>query len=189
MKTTKSYLAGLGTTAVLIASVVTLMAIGSGLVGFDGHELGGGSSPLERVVVGDGAHGKRAESRRERAVAAGQPVVAGAERRRLSSRRRRAERTGVVGGRRDAAARRTPRRRSAGHGGVPVRAYVLSGGAAAERGPGGRRGERPESGERPERSAGGAVPRSSPGGGLPVPAPIERAQEDLHDSLPSGLRR
>ena len=174
MRTTKAYLAGLGTTGVLIASVLTLMAIGTGIVGFDGHELGGGSSPLERVVVGDGADGKRARSRPRPTDAAGPPVVAGAEQ------------TREAGGRRDAAGRRAPRRRSHGHGGVPVSADVLSGGVAAERGTGAR------TGKRPERSAGGAAPRRA-GGGVPVPASVERAQEDLQDVLkdsrPPGPRR
>jgi hypothetical protein len=162
MRTTKAYLAGLGTTGVLIASVLTVMAIGTGLVGFDGHEFGGGGSPLERVVVGDGAHAKRAKSEPTRTDAGGQPVVAGAERQRVAPRRLRA-------------GRRAPRRRSHGHGGTPVGADVLSGGAVAGRRAGGG------TGKPPERSGGGATPRSSPppaaGGGMLVPAPIERAEE------------
>ena len=184
MRTTKAYLAGLGTTGVLIASVLTVMVIGTGLVGFDGYELGGGGSPLERVVVGDGAHGKRAKSRPRRTDAGGQPIVAGAVRRRDAAGRRAPRRAG----------RRAPRRRSHGHGGTPVGADVLSGGAAAAPKSGGG------TGKPPERSGGGATPRGSPGpaagrgnhtgvgGGLPVPAAIERAQEHLQDALPP-LRR
>jgi hypothetical protein len=198
MKTTKSYLAGLGTTGVLIASVLTVMVIGTGLVGFDGRELGGGGSPLERVVVGDEARGKPGKSRSRRTDAGGQPIVLGDEPPRPASRQLAAERTRHAGGRRDAAGKRAPRR-SNGHGGTPVGADVLSGGAAAGR----ARGDGP--GKPPERSGGGPAPRSSPppaaghgdhtgvGGGLPVPAPIERAQEDLHgaqhDALPPGVRR
>jgi len=55
--TTKSYLAGLGMTGIVIASVLVLLAVGTGLVAFDGRrDIGGGSAPLERVVVGKGAH-------------------------------------------------------------------------------------------------------------------------------------
>jgi hypothetical protein len=160
MRTTKAYLAGIGTTGVLIASVLTVMVIGTGLVRFDGYEPGGGGSPLERVVVGDAPHGKRAKSQPRRTDAGGERLVAGAER--------------EAGGRRDAARRRAPRRRSHGDGGTPVGADVLSGGAAAGR---------PSVGgipKPPERSGGGATPRSSPpaaGGGMLVPAPIERAEE------------
>ena len=152
MRTTKAYLAGLGTTGVLIASVLTVMVIGTGLVGFDGYELGGGDSPLERVVVGDGAHGKRAKSRPRRTDAGAGRLVAGAER--------------EAGGRRDAAERRAPRRRSHGHGGTPVGADVLSGGAAAA-----------------PKSGGGTGKPAERSGGVPVPAPIERAPKDLQDAL------
>lgn len=56
MTTTKSYLAGLGMTGIVIASVLVLLAVGTGLVAFDGRrDIGGGSAPLERVVVGNGA--------------------------------------------------------------------------------------------------------------------------------------
>jgi hypothetical protein len=173
MRITKAYLAGLGTTGVLIASVLTVMVIGTGLVGFEGHEFGGGGSPLERVVVGDGAHAKRAKSRSRRTDAGGGRLVAGAERHRPASRQQVAERTREAGGRRDAAGRRASRRRAHGHGGTPVRADVLSGGAAAGRRSGGGTGK----------------PPGRSGGGMPMPTPIERAPEDLQDALPPGLRR
>jgi hypothetical protein len=56
MTTTKSYLAGLGMTGIVIASVLVLLAVGTGLVAFDGRrDIGGDGAPLERVVVGKGA--------------------------------------------------------------------------------------------------------------------------------------
>jgi hypothetical protein len=152
MRTTKAYLAGLGTTGVLIASVLTVMVIGTGLVGFDGYELGGGASPLERVIVGHGAHGKRAKSRPTRTDAGGGRLVAGGE--------------PEAGDRRDAAGRRAPRRRSNGDGGTPVGAEVLSGGAAA-----GRTSEG-GTGKPPERSGGVPVP-------APIERPPEDLQDGL----------
>ena len=86
MKTTKSYLAGLGMTGIAIASILSLLVVGTGLVAFDGQsEPRGSNSPLERVVVGDDAlkPGHGAAERRARRAAA---LLAAAERYRAASR-------------------------------------------------------------------------------------------------------
>src|SRR5262245_36373646 len=52
MTTTKSYLAGLGMTGIVIGSILVLLAVGTGLVAFEGaRDVAGGRAPLERVVV------------------------------------------------------------------------------------------------------------------------------------------
>jgi hypothetical protein len=54
MKTTKAYLAGLGMAGLVIGSILVLLAVGTGVVGFDGTpRLGRSKHPLDRVVAGD----------------------------------------------------------------------------------------------------------------------------------------
>ena len=66
MTTTKSYLAGLGMTGIVIGSVLVLLAVGTGLVAFDGaRDVGGERAPLDRVVVGKGARSSGAERARK----------------------------------------------------------------------------------------------------------------------------
>jgi hypothetical protein len=69
MSTTKADLAGLGTTGILIASVLALMVVGTGFVAFRGlSDVGSPSRPLQRVVVEAGLGpeaGRRAPDREE----------------------------------------------------------------------------------------------------------------------------
>ena len=64
MKTTKAYLAGLGTTGIMIGATLLLVVLGTGFAAFDSLPARGASGPaLERVVVDDDAlppagHGK-----------------------------------------------------------------------------------------------------------------------------------
>jgi hypothetical protein len=68
MKAAKAYLAVLGTTGLLTATVVVLLVVGSGVAAFEGPpDAGGTTSPLERIVVdedaeaaADGARARRA---------------------------------------------------------------------------------------------------------------------------------
>jgi hypothetical protein len=212
MKTTKSYLAGLGMTGIVIASILSLLVVGTGLVAFDGSpEPSGSNGPLERVVVGDEAHKPGAAGRRAGKDDSAPSPLAAAEPHRLGFRRVLVGRTGGAGGRQ--AGRRGQRRRSDRHGGVAVTADALGGGARAGGGTGSLRGGRAGSpvreragggdgngGEAPGGGDGGAAePHSSPppsggrdshralGGGLP--APIEGAREDAQGLLPPDLRR
>ena len=77
MTTTKSYLAGLGMTGIVIGSVLVLLAVGTGLVAFDGaRDVGGERAPLGRVVVGKGAHSAGAERARKRPDVPAAPATA-----------------------------------------------------------------------------------------------------------------
>ena len=64
MRTTKAYLAGLGTTGIMIGATLLLVVLGTGFAAFDSLPARGASGPaLERVVVDDDAlpparHGK-----------------------------------------------------------------------------------------------------------------------------------
>ena len=76
MRTTKAYLAGLGTTGALIAATLLLLVLGSGLVGFDGGpSLNGDEGRLYPAVDGGRAdvpgsgHGTRASRARRAALA------------------------------------------------------------------------------------------------------------------------
>ena len=76
MTTTKSYLAGLGMTGIVIGSVLVLLAVGTGLVAFDGaRDVGGERAPLGRVVVGKGARSAGAERARKRPDVAPAPAT------------------------------------------------------------------------------------------------------------------
>ena len=168
MTTTKSYLAGLGMTGIVIGSVLVLLALGTGLVGFDGAPDGArGGAPLERVVVGDRGGSAGAEAGRtepEGTPAAGlrparPPVVSGAE-----AAVPRGAATGSGGGRRHAAH---------GHGGAQVRPSDILGGGAAVRRP--RGGGGAATGDHP-RDRSGAAPGRAGGGafGLPKIQPAPR---------------
>ena len=67
MKTTTAYLAGLGTTGILIGSILTVLALGSGVMAFEAlPEEAGTSARLERVVIQDSARPDRAHRARAR---------------------------------------------------------------------------------------------------------------------------
>ena len=54
MKTTKAFLAGLGMAGLVIGSILVLLAVGTGVVGFDGApNLGRSRHPLDRIVADD----------------------------------------------------------------------------------------------------------------------------------------
>jgi hypothetical protein len=144
MTTTKSYLAGLGMTGIAIASVLVLLAVGTGLVAFDEtRDSGGGRAPLERVVVGKGARSPgedRARKREEdppspapaaRVPVASPPVTPQVEPRATRGR----DSTGRQGGGHGGAQART--RGSLG-GGAPARDASEDGGGAAAYSPPGR---------------------------------------------------
>jgi hypothetical protein len=174
MKTTKSYLAGLGMTGIVIASILSLLVIGTGLVAFDGQPQPRGSSgPLERVVVDDAALEPEPDSARRRARRAA-ALMAAAERVRAASRALAVRATpGSAGGR----PVRTPASRmraGRGHGGAQVaRADVLGGGARAGEAPAGRHRSRP--GRRGRSPGGEPAPRrdDESGGGAAVPPAVE----------------
>ena len=150
MTTTKSYLAGLGMTGIVIGSVLVLLAVGTGLVAFDGaRDVGGERAPLDRVVVGKGARSAGAERARKRPDV--HPALATATRLPLAQPPVAAQ--GAPGTARapDTARGRDPGRRAEhGHGGVqartpgslgggaPVRDASEDGGGAAANGPRGR---------------------------------------------------
>jgi hypothetical protein len=67
VKTTKAYLAGLGTTAILIVSALLTLIFGTAVVAFDsGPEQVGAPSTLERVVVEREQSQRHAAERRRR---------------------------------------------------------------------------------------------------------------------------
>jgi hypothetical protein len=188
MSTTKAYLAGLGTTGILIGSVVVLMVLGTGIVAFDGlPELGSSHRPLERVVVddetlgdgpGDSAGRKDRSARR---LPAGAAWYAPPSRRPLDEQRRGAILSPEVTGRRPA------RRRSHGHGGAQVRAGErLGGGASAGNGGAGETGNlsRGSEGSRGRRS--GHAARNGGGGATAPSAPSVSPGDPVS---PTGLRR
>ena len=149
MTTTKSYLAGLGMTGIVIGSVLVLLAVGTGLVAFDGaRDVRGGRAPLDRVVVGKGARSAGAERARKRPDLHPAPTAT-----RLPLAQPPVEVESAPG---TARAPKTARRRDSGrraehgHGGVqartpgslgggaPVRDASEDGGGAAADGPRGR---------------------------------------------------
>src|SRR5829696_6149339 len=111
MKTTKAYLAGLGTTGILIGSVMVLMVLGTGIVAFDGLPgLESSHGPLERVVVDeDLADGATDTAGRKRHISG--RVLAGAQWYRLGSRPLVADERGGAALRRTGAGRHPPWRR------------------------------------------------------------------------------
>jgi len=150
MTTTKSYLAGLGMTGIVIGSVLVLLAVGTGLVAFDGaRDVVGGRAPLERVVVGNDTHpagGERGPKRPDAppapATAARLPVAprpVASQPSPSSVRRSEAER-GRGSGRRAGQAHGGARVRTRGSlgGGAPVGDASENGGGAAAGGPPGR---------------------------------------------------
>src|SRR5215207_9102469 len=165
MKTTKAYLAGLGTTGILIGSVMVLMVLGTGIVAFDGLPgLESSHGPLERVVVDeDLADGAADTAGRKRHISG--RVLAGAQWYRLGSRPLVADERGGAALRRTAAGRRAARSRSHGHGGAQARAGTRLGGGASTGNAGtGGTGGVPL----------GALPDLA-GGAPPVPPPVRYA--------------
>jgi hypothetical protein len=163
MTTTKSYLAGLGMTGIVIASVLVLLAVGTGLVAFDGRrDFGGGGAPLERVVVGKGARsaggerGSRDPDAPAPPGAAARPPLAATSRPVPQSVRG----PGSTGGRHLVRRPGTgdggvqARTRDSLGGGVPARDASEDGGGAAADGPPGR--AKRGAGAPPGRSGGGA---------------------------------
>ena len=164
MKTTKAYFAGLGMAGMVIGSILVLLAVGTGVVGFDGApNLGRSKHRLDRVVAGDGGTG-RGGARQVHdgwaapgvgATAGGQGYGSGVggEEGRTPSARRRQERRGA----RSVAAR--------GFGGAEAWTRKrLGGGAAlgtAEAGRG-RPGRSKGPADGPAELAGGAVARVLP---------------------------
>jgi hypothetical protein len=65
MRATKAYLAGLGTTGILIACFLLLLAVGSALIAFQGWPGVAAGDGLERVVVKNQAERAAARSGRE----------------------------------------------------------------------------------------------------------------------------
>jgi hypothetical protein len=176
MKTTKSYLAGLGMTGIVIASILGLLVIGTGLVAFDGQPQPRGSNrPLERVVVDDAAlePERGAARRRARRAAA---LAAAAERARTASRALALRATPEVAGGPPARRPASRTRARPGHGGAQVaRAFALGGGArAGEAGAGTHRGR---SGPRGRSPVGEPAPRRGDrsGGGAAAPKAAKRS--------------
>src|SRR5215207_9765743 len=183
MKTTKAYLAGLGTTGILIGSVMVLMVLGTGIVACDGLPgLESSHGALERVVVDeDLADGAADTAARKRHISG--RALPGAQWYRLGSRPLVADERGGAALRRTAAGRRAARRRSHGHGGAQARAGSRLGGGASTGNagtggtgslPGGSRG--PPRGQ-PGPGGGvrlGALPDLA-GGTPPVPPPVRYA--------------
>jgi hypothetical protein len=181
MRTTKAYLAGLGTTGVLIASILAVMVIGTGIVGFDGQELRDGGRPLDRVVVDHDADGARAERRPRRTGDAARSPLAAAESHRVEL----AQRTRGAGRRQTGTA---VRRRSDRHGGVQVTVDVLGGGAGAGTGTGGRRGSPVTQPAVGRAENGGVAPGGENGGGAePRSSPPPSRGRDIVSALGGGL--
>jgi hypothetical protein len=175
MTTTKSYLAGLGMTGIVIGSVLVLLAVGTGLVAFDGaRDVGGERAPLGRVVVGKRARSAGAERARKRrdvppapATAARLPVASSpvapvaAPGPTLGPEAARGRDPGRRGGHGDGGVQ--ARTRNSLGGGAPVRDASKDGGGAAADGPPGRakRGAGAPPGHTEDR-----VPSEDPGAGV-----------------------
>lgn len=179
MKTTKSYLAGLGMTGIVIASVLSLLVLGTGLVAFDGvPESGSSRDRLERVVVDDetlGSSARAAGSAESSGRGRNRPLES-ANRYLAASRALAAQWSPGASHGDYAAEKRTARRRSIGHGGAQVRVGgALGGGASAESGTTGATGTPPRRSRGPaggprglgqgSRGGGGAAPGRDSGGG------------------------
>jgi hypothetical protein len=203
MTTTKSYLAGLGMTGIVIASVLVLLAVGTGLVAFDEtRDAGGARAPLDRVVVGKGpragergrAH-KRDEAPPVPAAAARVPVASspvapqrspgtthGATRERSSTKRPGRGHGGVQA-----------RTRGSLGGGAPARDATEDGGGAAADGPPGRakRGAGPPPGHAKNGAPIGAPGRSTgrlPGHGRALGGAKRRVEDAVGSgALPAPL--
>jgi hypothetical protein len=70
MRATKAYLAGIGTTGILLACSLVLLTVGSALVAFQGWPGSAAGDRLQRVVVTNQAERAPAQSRQEPAAAA-----------------------------------------------------------------------------------------------------------------------
>lgn len=131
MTTTKSYLAGLGMTGIVIGSVLVLLAVGTGLVAFDGApDVGGQRAPLDRVVVGKGARSAGAHRGHKRPDVHPAPATGT----RVPVARPPAAVEGAPGTARSPETGRDPRTRAEhGHGGVQARTPGSLGGGAPVR--------------------------------------------------------
>jgi hypothetical protein len=165
MKTTKAYLAGLGMAGMVIGSILVLLAVGTGVVGFDeAPNLGRSKHPLDRVVADD--HGAR-DRGRARHLQDGWPWPAAA----VDGQRFGAS-VGVQQRRKPAARRREESRRRSrsvaarGFGGAQSWTRMRLGGGAAL-GAGAARVRRPG---RSARRAGG-LPEMAGGAIAPLPPP------------------
>jgi hypothetical protein len=78
MRATKAYIAGLGTTGILITCFTLLLTVGSALVAFQGWPGAAAGGGLERVVVKNRAERDTAQSRQHRTTR--RPGPAGARR-------------------------------------------------------------------------------------------------------------
>jgi hypothetical protein len=76
MRATKAYIAGLGTTGILITCFLLLLSVGSALIAFEGWPGAASGDGLERVVVKNQAE-RGAEQSRHRATAERDKVAAG----------------------------------------------------------------------------------------------------------------
>jgi hypothetical protein len=166
MKATKAYIAGLGTTGVLIAGFFVLLAVGSALVAFNGWPGAAAGDELDRVVV-------EPESQLAPALKAERTDV-----RRVAQDARKRERgkAGAANSARRAAVRRGGSDTSAGlgadsapntgAGAAPGAAPSGGSGASGERGNGGgrRAGGLPEL-PAPEPDLGGTVDGATDGAG------------------------
>jgi hypothetical protein len=170
MKTTKAYLAGLGMAGMVIASILVLLAVGTGVVGFDGApNLGRSKHPLDRVVAGDRGTPRRGGARQVHDGWAAPGVAATAGGQGLGSR---------VGG--EGPGTPPARRRQERHGARSVAARGFGGAAAWTRkrlGGGAALGTPEARRRRPGRSAGPAGgPNELTGGAVAEVPPSDPAR-------------
>ncbi|HMJ97372.1 MAG TPA: hypothetical protein VK486_16090 [Thermoleophilaceae bacterium] len=167
MNTTKAYLAGIGTTGILVGSIAVLLVLGSGLAAFDGlPDLAQRPAPLDRVVLREHRPGAGDRSR-------------GAARRQARRAAARRQRSSLVGGRR-AASRELA-------GGAP---------GAGTPGDGGPGGGAPGGGSPVGGSPGGGSPGGGGAdvggdgsGGSPLPPALHDAVSGVTDSVVGALER
>jgi hypothetical protein len=126
MRATKAYIAGLGTTGILITCFLLLLTVGSALVAFDGWPGAAADDGLQRVVVKNQAERATAESGQD-----------GTARRRESAGTRRGERAAERSARGDRRGSVRRAQRSRADGPTPAtNDRSRSGPAVAEPGPG-----------------------------------------------------
>jgi hypothetical protein len=163
MKTTKAYIAGIGTTGILVGSIVVLLVLGSGVVAFDGlPDLVQKPAPLDRVVLRDHRPGAGDRSR--------------------TAARRQARR---------AAARRPGRKLGGAPGaGTPGDGGPDGGSPGGGGGPGGGSpgGGSPGGGSPGGGSPGGGSPGGS-GGGSPTPPALDDALSGVTDTVVGALEQ
>jgi hypothetical protein len=165
MKTTKAYLAGLGMAGMVIGSILVLLAVGTGVVGFDGGpNLGRSKHPLDRVVAGDHGAAGRGGARRVHPRLPWPVVTPATHGQRSGSRAGAEERRKRAATRRRTARRRTRSVAGWGFGGAESWTRERLGGGAAL-GAGAARAGRPGGSEGP------AAGWPELGGGAIAPAP------------------